>query len=1062
MKKTLQGIFILIFIVGIHAIAYCQNEITVTGNVTSADDGSPLPGVSISVKGTTAGTTTDVNGKYQIQTPSNGTLVFSFIGMNTQEVAVNGRSAINIPMISDVKALNEVVVTALGVERETKSLGFSVTQVNNEDLTVARTTNVVNALSGKVAGVRIAGSNGMVGSSSAIFIRGFTTFTGNNQPLFVVDGIPINNGGGGNATQTGVSTSNRAIDLNQDDIESVSVLKGPAAAVLYGSRAAAGAVIITTKKGKAGVNRKNTVSYTGSYNIAEVNRFPDYQNEYAQGTSLTSASVPTTPVFQPNADQSNWGPRITGQTVPSAYSAADRALFSLPAEVALTAYPNNVRDVFRRGGNMQHTVAFQGAADKTNYYFSYSFLNETGVLENNKLTKHTFTGNASHQLTTKLNVGTNFTYVNNTSNRSQIGNQLSNPFFRGWFTPRNVDLKNAPVQRPDGTQVFFNNNTDNPFWTLRNNLYGDQVNRIVGNVNLSYDITNWLNVNYKIGTDAYTLKAKTVDAIGARGQANHAVQGVGAIGDRTIYNQETSSYLNLRASRKITQDIGATLLVGNEINIRTNTDELLVGNTLATREYNNMRNATNFVPLNDITRRRLVGIYADLQLNYKEWAFLGITGRNDWSSTFNPDKRSYFYPSVTGSLVISDMIPALQNNTVLSFAKLRANYARVGREAEVYQTDTYYKASNPLDGFGPQIVFPFLGSQGRTLSDTLGNPLLGPEFTRSWEIGTDVRLFNNRIGIDLGYFNTLSTDIILNVPVSGASGFITQIRNAGRLESTGIELALDITPIKTPNFTWTISANWTRIRNKVISLASGVKNVTLGGFTTAQSRVEAGQPYGVLYANVLLRNEQGRLILNDLGLPIADASGVKKVGDPNPDWLAGITNTISWKGITATFLIDIRQGGDILSRNIGDLRRTGVAAETAEFDRFDASGNPTRPYVISGVRQSDGQENTTPVSVQQYWSNLYNFSSPGEFVFDGSWVRLREASIFYSLPQGLLSRSPFGKVEIGLNGRNLLLFTKVPHIDPEVNLTGASNSQGLEFNSLPQTRTYGAVLRLTF
>jgi outer membrane receptor protein involved in Fe transport len=712
---------------------------------------------------------------------------------------------------------------------------------------------------------------------------------------------------------------------------------------------------------------------------------------------------------------------------------------------------------------MQHTVAFQGAGEKSNYYLSYNFLNDNGILESNKLNKHTFTGNASSQLTTKLNVGTNITYVNNASQRSQIGNQLSNPFFRGWMTPRNIDLQGMPVQRPDGSQIFYNANTDNPYWTLRNNLYNDEVNRVFGNVNLSYDILDWLNVNYRIGTDAYTLNIKTVDAIGARGQANHAVGGVGAVGDRHIYNQETSSYLNVRASRKITEDLGATLLVGNEVNIRTNTDNLLVGNTLVTRGYNNMRNATNYVPTYDQFRRRLVGVYADLQLDFRGWAFLGITGRNDWSSTFNPDKRSYFYPSITGSLVLSDMIPAIRGeNEILSFAKIRANYAKVGREAPVYGTDTYFSANNPSDGFGPQLVFPFLGLQGRTLANTAGNPELGPEFTASYEIGTDLRFFNNRVAIDLGYFKTISTDIILDVPIAGASGFTNQSRNAGRLESNGIELALDITPVKTDNFSWNIAANWTRIRNNVISLAPGVQNVGLGGFTTAQSRVEAGQPYGVLYANTLLRDEQGRLVVNDNGLPIADTRGVQRVGDPNPDWLAGITNTVRFKGITATFLIDIRQGGDILSRNIGDLRRTGVAVETVSQPRFGEDGLPLRNYVIDGVRQSDGGVNETAITAQQYYANLYSFSFPGMFVFDASWVRLREASIFYSLPQSVIGRTPFGKAEIGLNGRNLLLFTKVPHIDPEVNLTGASNSQGLEFNALPQTRNYGAVLRFTF
>jgi TonB-dependent SusC/RagA subfamily outer membrane receptor len=369
MKRILL-MYAVLLLTGLFSSQLWAQSRTVTGKVTAADDGTALPGVNVLVKGTNAGTTTASDGRYSIGVPDNATLVFSFIGLTSQEVAVGNRNIVDVQMTSDVKTLNEVVVTAMGVERETKALGYSVAQVDNELLTVGRTTNVVNSLNGKVAGVRISGSNGMVGSSSAIFIRGFTTFTGSNEPLFVVDGIPINNGGGANALQTGVSNSNRAIDLNQDDIETVSVLKGPAAAVLYGSRAAAGAILITTKKGQAGANRKNTVSYTGSYNLSEVNRFPDYQNEYAQGTTLSGAGVPIAPVFQPNADQLSWGPRIEGQSVPSAYSAADRALFGLPDEVTLTAYPDNVRNVFRTGHNMQHTVAFQGAGEKSNYYLS--------------------------------------------------------------------------------------------------------------------------------------------------------------------------------------------------------------------------------------------------------------------------------------------------------------------------------------------------------------------------------------------------------------------------------------------------------------------------------------------------------------------------------------------------------------------------------------------------------------------------------------------------------------------------------------------------------------------
>ncbi|MFN4145281.1 MAG: carboxypeptidase-like regulatory domain-containing protein [Runella sp.] len=453
-------------------------ERSVSGRVTSGEDGSLLPGVNVVIKGTTRGVNTDLEGNFKINVPDKAVLVFSYVGFTPKEVAVNNLSTLNVTLEPDTRTLSEVVVTALGIQKEKKGLGFSERSINNDELTVARTTNVANALSGKISGVRIAGNNGMTGSASAIFIRGFTTFTGSNQPLFVIDGIPIDNGGGSQASQTGVSNSNRGIDINQDDIENMTVLKGPAAAALYGSRAAAGAIIITTKKGKANLNKKNTVNYIGSYNVVEVNRFPEYQNEFARGTSLTGAGVPQAPVFQPNADQSNWGPPIDGRLVPSAYSAADRALFGLPDQVPLTAFPNNVRDMFRRGWNAQHNLSFSGATDKSNYYFSYNNLQEKGFMEGNNLTRHTITANASSQLTQKLNIGTNIQYINNSSNRSQIGNQLSNPLFRGWFLPRDYDLKNEPWVRPDGSQVYFNANTDHPFWTLRNNLYSDERNRL--------------------------------------------------------------------------------------------------------------------------------------------------------------------------------------------------------------------------------------------------------------------------------------------------------------------------------------------------------------------------------------------------------------------------------------------------------------------------------------------------------------------------------------------------------------------------------------------------------
>lgn len=1069
-------------------------ERTITGRITSAEDGSPIPGASVAIKGTTRGTTADANGAYRLNIGSAERLVISFVGMLNQEVEVGNRSTVDVTLRADARQLNEIVVTALGVQKEAKGLGFSQATIKNEELTIGRTTNIANALSGKVAGVRISSSNGATGASSNIQIRGLTTFTQSNQPLFVVDGIPVDNGGGlggsgllnSSNSQTGVSNSNRGIDLNQDDIETMTILKGPAAAALYGSRAAAGVVMITTKKGKAVGNKKNVVNYTGSFNVVEVNRFPDYQNEFARGTSLNGAGVPIAPIYQPNADQSNWGPQIRGQRVASAYSAADRALFGLPDSTVLTAYPNNVRNMFRQGFNQQHNVSFSGATDKSNYYFSYGLLSDKGYMEANQLDRHTFSANASSQLSDRLTVGTNIQYIYNTSSRSQIGNQLSNPLFRGWFLPRDYDLLNEPNTRPDGSQVYFNANTDNPFWTLRNNLYNDNRSRLIGNVNLTYKLAKWLTYSGRAGTDMFTENRFTVDAIGARGQANHAVAGVGAIGNRNITRRETSFYNNLTATFNPTEDLKVTALVGSEINQINQVDQATVGNTLATRDFNNINNATNFIPYYEQLRRRLIGVFGNVDLSYKGWANLTVTGRNDWSSTFARGNRSYFYPSVSGSVILTDALPSLfSNQRVVSFAKVKGAWARVGREAFLFATATYFDNANPSDGFGPQIQFPFLGQQGRTLQNGAGNPQLGPEFTRSAEGGLEMRFWDNRIGFDVTRFSQRSTDIIISVPIAGASGFTNVARNAGVLESNGWEWNLNFTPVRSRSFTWDINFNGSRIRNNVISLAPGVQNISLGPFTTAEGRIQEGLPYGAIFANTLLRTAQGQLVVNPTtGLPFLDARGLQYVGDPNPRWTGGVVNNFKYKGINLNFVVDIRSGGQVLSRVIGDLRRTGSVVETTERPRLDANGLPLRNYTIDGVFGSGVVTNGQPVltsregtalpqggapaandvaiTAQQYWSQLYTFNAPGMFMFDGSWTRLRELSITYSLPRSLLQRTPFGNVEVGVNGRNLLLWTKVPHIDPEFNVNSNQNLQGIEFNTLPQARTYGAVVRLSF
>jgi TonB-linked SusC/RagA family outer membrane protein len=1035
---------------GIALCGYAQ-ERTVTGKVTSTEDGSPLPGVNVILKGTTLGTATDSDGKYALVVPNDGgVLVYSFIGLESKEIPVGQSTIVDVTLALDITQLSEVVVTALGIETNKRALGTSVAQVGYDKIADTRQTNIVNSLTAKVAGVRIQSSSGMVGSSSSIFIRGMTSFTQSNQPLFVVDGIPIDNGGGANSLQTGVTNSNRAIDLNPDDIESMSILKGPAAAVLYGSRAVAGAIIITTKKGSN--KQKNTVSITSNYNVVEVNRLPKYQNTYGQGING---------IYDPLAFDS-WGPKIEGQTVKN----------YLGEDETLTAYPNNVKDLFKQGSNFQNSISFQGGTEKSNYIFSYSNLKEDGILKNNELNRHTFKVGANNQLTKKLHAGASATYFNTRSQRTPIGNQQANPLFRGYFLPRSYNLSNYPYQLPNGRQSYFDTSTDNPLWSIDNNTYNDRVDRLLANFDVGYDFTDWLNLTYKLGTDAYIQNIKAVDAIGGIGTAYTGSAQTGGTQDENFYVQQTSSYLNLTANKTF-GDFTTSLLLGNEVNQSYSRDQGVVGVGASVNSFQQVTSYTTYTPFNTLNKRRLIGLYGQATVGYKNFAFVTFTGRNDWSSTFAKGKNSFFYPSVNGSLIFSDAVPSLKDNDFFSFGKLRASVAKVGREAPIYSTDTYFGKSNPSNGFGPSLLFPFRGQQAYTLSNTAGNPNLTPEFTTSSEVGVELVFFQSRVSVDVAYFSTHTTDIILSAPTSVASGFGTQTRNAGELKTNGYELTLGLVPVKMNNFSWEISANWSRIRNNVIKIDPLVNSIFLGGFTTPQTQLQAGQPYGVIVGNGFNRDDAGNLLITSVGAgagqPTTNTAVVNVIGNPNPDWTAGITNTLNFKGISLSFLLDLRKGGDVISRNIRDLRFRGVVEETGDRDKS---------YIVEGVMRDpvnnpdgsarplfDGEgnpiANTISLNAQQYWTSLYN--TQGEaIVFDASWLRLRELSLSYSLPKGMLSKTPFGSAQVVVTGRNLFLYApNYPHLDPEVNTQGVNNSQGFEFNTLPQTRTYGVLLRLT-
>ncbi|MEO6612615.1 MAG: SusC/RagA family TonB-linked outer membrane protein [Chitinophagaceae bacterium] len=1025
---------------------------TVSGKVTD-DKGKPLSNVSVLVRGTTVGTTTKEDGSYSLAVPANAkALVFSSVDMSPVEVAIAG-ATVNAILKNEDKTMSEVVVTAMGIKKDKKTLGYGVTQINAEELTRSHTTNVTNALAGKVPGVRVSGSGGSF-TGSSILIRGYTTFTGSNQPLFVVDGVPIDNGGGGSPLQNGPSVSNRAIDLNQEDIESMSVLKGPSAAVIYGSRGANGVILITTKKGKA--SAKNAIQFSTSYQVESVNRMPEYQNDYAQGTG--GAFSPTS--------SSSWGPAfispVTGLpvTVTNAFNPATNA--NNRTEI-LAAYPDNVAAILQHGTNWQNNIAFSGGTDKNTFRFSYGYLKNTGVIANNVLVRHNFSINSSSKVNNYLTVSVSANYSNNASRRTQQGNQLSNPLFRGWFTPRSYDLKGLQWEAANGDQLY-PLGEDHPLWTIKNNRFKDEINRLIGNVNLNFKLTKWLQADYKVGTDVYSTFRHAYDQIGARGGANTTANTIGGI--REVRNQFRSLGSNgYFTANKRFKNFTGTAIIGTEFNQTYSAAAQLDGKGVIVRDFEQLSNTTTFTnppPASGSSKVRLLGLYADFTVGFKSIFSLNVTLRNDWSSTFKIGKNSYLYNGVGGSINLTEWVPGLKNK-VIETIKVRGNIAKVGKAGDfVYSTDSYFAGAASADGFGPNISFPFNGIQGFTLSNSAGNPNLGPEFTWNKEFATELGFFKGRLNIEYTHYWQNSKKLIFAVPVSATSGITSVVRNAGNLSNIGNELGIIATPVRTKNFSWNLNFSYTQFKSFVDKLEDGVTNIFLGGFTTPNVRLVVGDEYGQIYGNAYQRDtKSGKIIVGANGLPLI-TTGVQKIGNPNPKYLIGLTNTFTYRGLSLTFLIDYKKGGDQYSRNIADLQRNGVVKETAEFPRFDATGTATKNYLFDAV-YANGQPNTTMVTAEQYWGNSGKFAAAEGFIYETTWFRIREASVSYQVPSTVLNKMPFGSIELAVFGRNLFLNAPhYPHLDPEQNALGISNAQGLEFNALPQTRSIGVSLRLGF
>lgn len=1045
----------------------------VSGQVTSSEDGQPIPGVSILVKGLSGvGTSTNIDGKYSLNVPAAGkTLVFSYVGYKSQEVALDGKTSINVVLLSEARRIDEVVVTALGIKRDSKALGYSVQSVGSKELTRTSNADVVNSIGSRTAGVQVTSSGGTAGASAYMTIRGAHSLTGNNQPLFVVDGVPVSSGGGMGAVD-GVATSNRSIDLNPEDIETMSVLKGGAATALYGLQASNGAIVITTKRGSEKNKMAINISQSISYDV--VSQLPARQNTFTQGLNGAWAS----------GNAASWGQRIdesrydnSNILTPGSY------IWDVNGRIVNKNNPNatdrlvkvyDPYDFFQKGSTYNTNVSVSGGNDVSNYYFSVGNMDQTGIVPKNTFGKTSLRLNAETKLTSKLTTGGSASYINSRGNFIQQGSNTSGVMLGLLRTPPTFD-NSAGYKFEDGTQRNYRNGAgyDNPYWTSNMNSYSDKVDRFMGNAFLKYEPLSWMTISCKVGTDWYAQRTNDRVAVYSR------VAPAGYNTERFSVNKIFNSDLLLSMKQTVGGVYNFNLTLGQ--NMYSNFSKSLTGKAvgLTIPEFYHVSNTGSQTAGSITTEYRTAAFFGDFSFDYAGMVFLGLTGRNDWSTTMPSDRLSSFYPSASFGFIFSEL-PGLKGNSLLSFGKLRASWAKTANIASPYNTRNYYGAATVADGWTDGISFPFNSTSGYTVSDVMVDPKLKHETQLSTEIGVDLRFLKNRIRLDVAYFINENKDLLLQVPIPSSSGFTNKYTNAASMESKGIEIMLSATPIQIKDFTWDISANFTKTKNNVIKLAEGVDNLFLGGFEDPQIRAVAGMEYRTIFGYDWYRDASGKPIIYDgsnpnvdwpVGTPITDLREMKALGTVNPDWIANFTNTFSYKGLSLVVNVDIKHGGKMYNGTKYAMNYFGTSAETATREN-----KPENRIVWDGVMGTiddngkpvvTGGVNTTAVIKDQDWYRYYggsNFAQgpTANAIEDGGWVRLREVTISYVLPKSIFAKTMIKGSEFFATGKNLWLNTKYTGIDPETNLEGSSNAQGMDYFNMPGTKSYTFGIKLSF
>lgn len=1037
MKKIFTFLLLVCWATG----AFAQ-ESMVTGTVTGAADGLPLPGVSVIVKGTTTGTSTDANGDYQIRVPGNdAVLVFRFLGYENKEVTVGNQSVIDVSLSTDTKQLSEVVVTAMGISREKKALGYAAQTVDAEQLTQHRQPNVLNAMQGKVAGAVISSTGGAPGQGSNIQIRGINSIdpTRPNQPLFVIDGILMDNSTstfGEGAELRGMS--NRLADINPDDIESINILKGGAATALYGLRGANGVVVITTKKGEQGALRVNLTSTAG---FEEVNKFPEIQDTYTQGFGGE---------YDPESFWPSWGPTVAD---------ARQLDPTHPAELY-----NHFRDAYETGHQFRNSLSFSGGSEKVTFLSSISHLRHEGVLPFTDYENISARLNTEVKLSEKFRTGANFNYINSGGNRynaDRFSESLS------YWSPR-WDVQD--YIKPDGTMNSYGNN--NPIYGAATNQLEDDVNRFIGGLSFGYTPLAWLDFSYRIGYDTYT-DDRTATAPGPRGFADERVyedNGLGFVNEYTTKFRAINSTFVATLSTSFGENFNGTLRIGHELYDRKIKSFGVEGTELAVYDYFNLTNARFLSSRQQEEEYRLMGIFGEASIDYKDFLFLTLTGRNDITSSLERPNNSFFYPSASLSYVFSEH---LELPAFIDQSKLRISYAGIGKDAQPYATSS---------GFSPYSQFP-TGYTGYTRSALLGNDNLLPEFTNTFETGLEMSFLNNRLGIDFTYYYSLSKDQILNIDIANTTGFIRAAVNSGEMRNKGIEVVLNGTPIRTNDFSWDSRLIFSANRNKILSIREGLEEITYAsqfGYvgSTVTMKLVPGEPYGNIYGShyqryygpgeepdPLFLDESRPIVIGANGFPVrAPLSSQKILGNSQPDWIAGFTNTFTYKTLSLTGLIDARVGQEKYNQMDNFFSAFGIAEYTENrndvivFDGVLADGTPNTKEVWLG--QGVGPDGV------DYGNGFYRNVHRGvseNFVEDASWVRLRSLTLGYRLPEQWFERIFIKNAAVSLTGNNLWLSTGYSGYDPESSSSpSGSNVDGFAGFTYPAVKSYLFTLNVGF